>query len=361
MASKGDIQLAALAAGFTLGFGFFTVWEAIKQTHRNRNPLRSAYIYMVWGEIIANLGLGVLAWIWLDGVLGDKPSVPLLFFILFFWVFEIQLLLQIIINRIAIVAESRKTIFYLKWGTAIFITMVNVAVFCIFIPSHTVPPRSQTYVDVNRIWDRMSKVLICLVDAGLNWYFSRTVKNRLVKQHGLVKYRRIVGYTNKLMIVSVLMDVMLIGLMSLPNGIVFTQFHPVTYMVKLNIEMSMASLITKVARETGMGHDAKTPSSGVADSRHLTGKGTRSGVHDTPNDAVMMRSFHVAAVGGGGSEDDLDRYKGEAGIHRRVDVHVESASTSESIGREKGRPFGNGEDEMVLTHHAGHPRSRDAP
>ena len=69
MASRSDVQLAALAAGFTIGFGFLTVWEAIKQTSRNRNPLRSLYIYMVWGEIIANVILGILAWLFLDGTI----------------------------------------------------------------------------------------------------------------------------------------------------------------------------------------------------------------------------------------------------------------------------------------------------
>lgn len=43
---------------------------------------------------------------------------------------------------------------------------------------------------------------------------------------------------------------MLIGLMSLQNQVVYIQFHPVAYMVKLNIEMSMAGLITKLARNT---------------------------------------------------------------------------------------------------------------
>ena len=43
---------------------------------------------------------------------------------------------------------------------------------------------------------------------------------------------------------------MLIGLMSLPNQVVYMQFHPVAYMVKLNIEMSMANLIRKIAKAT---------------------------------------------------------------------------------------------------------------
>lgn len=37
--------------------------------------------------------------------------------------------------------------------------------------------------------------------------------------------------------------------MFLKNQLVYIQFHPVTYMVKLNIEMSVAALITKLARQ----------------------------------------------------------------------------------------------------------------
>jgi|TARA_R110002003_G_scaffold534_6_gene20225 hypothetical protein len=68
--SVQDYQLAALAAGFTLGFGVLTTWEAIKQTRRNRNPLRSVYIYMVWGEILVNLIIAIIGWLFLNGVLG---------------------------------------------------------------------------------------------------------------------------------------------------------------------------------------------------------------------------------------------------------------------------------------------------
>jgi hypothetical protein len=65
-----DFRLAALAAGFTLGFGFLTVWEAVKQTRRNRNPVRSVYIYMIWGEILVNLIIGIIGWLFLSGTLG---------------------------------------------------------------------------------------------------------------------------------------------------------------------------------------------------------------------------------------------------------------------------------------------------
>jgi hypothetical protein len=69
--------------------------------------------------------------------------VPVLFFFIFLWVFEIQLLMQIIVNRIAIIAEDRSTVTKLKWGTAGIITCINIAVFCIWIPAHTNPPVSE--------------------------------------------------------------------------------------------------------------------------------------------------------------------------------------------------------------------------
>ena len=69
-ASVQDFQLAALAAGFTIGFGFLTVWEAVKQTRRNHSPLRSAYIYMIWGEILVNVIIGIIGWLFLNDRLG---------------------------------------------------------------------------------------------------------------------------------------------------------------------------------------------------------------------------------------------------------------------------------------------------
>lgn len=75
MATKEDIQVASLAAGFTIGFGFLTVWKAIQQTLRNRRPWKSIYIFMVWGEIIANLAIGIIGWVFLDGLL--SPTLVL--------------------------------------------------------------------------------------------------------------------------------------------------------------------------------------------------------------------------------------------------------------------------------------------
>ena len=71
-ATTYDLMVASLAAGFTLGFGFLTVWEAIQQTRTIRNPRRSAYIFMVWGEILTNITLGVVGYLFINGILPAK-------------------------------------------------------------------------------------------------------------------------------------------------------------------------------------------------------------------------------------------------------------------------------------------------
>lgn len=64
-------------------------------------------------------------------------------------------------------------------------------------------------VIINKYWDRTSKFLIMFVDAGLNYFFLRTVKQRLVKYHGLTKYAPLVRFNARLMVLSVSMDVCL--------------------------------------------------------------------------------------------------------------------------------------------------------
>lgn len=51
--------------------------------------------------------------------------------------------MQIIINRVYIVAEDRNFVVKVKWMTAAAITTINIAVFCIWIPAHMVPPTSK--------------------------------------------------------------------------------------------------------------------------------------------------------------------------------------------------------------------------
>ncbi|KAG9190435.1 hypothetical protein G6011_08523 [Alternaria panax] len=113
------------------------------------------------------------------------------------------------------------------------------------------------WVHINAIWDRTEKVLFLLLDAYLNWYFIRVVNADLVN-NGLSKYNRLVRFNKRMIVISLLLDVMIIGAMSIPNGFVYAMFHPLAYLVKLNIEMSMAHLIKTIA--LGHPHPNNDPS-----------------------------------------------------------------------------------------------------
>jgi hypothetical protein len=75
------------------------------------------------------------------------------------------------------------------------------------------------YMQINEIWDRIEKVLYLIIDAYLNYYFIRTVKINLVS-NGLQKYNRLVRFNQGMIVVSLMMDMVILGAMSLPNGLV---------------------------------------------------------------------------------------------------------------------------------------------
>ncbi|GKT92073.1 hypothetical protein Ct61P_09923 [Colletotrichum tofieldiae] len=217
--TEDDMIIASLAWGFTLGFGWLTVWTAIKQTtamYRRQGDriYRNAYIWMIWLEIL------------------------------------VQFLLQIIINRCAILLTNQKRSWWLKVGVAVLITAINISVYNIWIPARL--QISDRYIEINEWWDRCEKVIYLIVDGALNIYFVRIVQKNLVT-HGLTKYKRLTQFNMFIIGFSLSMDVLIIAMMSLNNTFVYMQFHPLAYMVKLKIEMSMAELIGKVARKRDLG------------------------------------------------------------------------------------------------------------
>jgi hypothetical protein len=102
-------------------------------------------------------------------------------------------------------------------GTAVFVTAINISVFNIWIPARLqINPK---YHVINEVWDRIEKGLYLLVDALLNWYFLKTVKANLIS-NGLTKYNKLVRFNQRIVVVSLCMDVMIIGAMSIPNSFV---------------------------------------------------------------------------------------------------------------------------------------------
>jgi hypothetical protein len=113
-------------------------------------------------------------------------------------------IIQIIINRIALLMRDKTMINRLKWGTAIFLGMVNISVYCIWIPARL--QISQTYIQINEIWDRIEKVIFCLIDVAYNVYFIYLVRSRLIS-NGLNKYNRLFYFNIGMIFFSMSLDV----------------------------------------------------------------------------------------------------------------------------------------------------------
>lgn len=210
------------------------------------------------------------------------------------WALQVQFLLQIIVNRICILlGPSQK--FQLKLIVAVWITAINISVYCIWVPAKL--QISEKYHAINLYWDRIEKCLYLVTDAILNYMFVRIIRKRLVAM-GLRKYDKLVSFNEKIIVVSLAMDVLIIGMMSYRNDFVYMQFHPVAYMVKLEIEMCMSHLMVKVATGTGVhvyeGPDNTTSNSGSGSNSNSNSGGTRDAARRAtylPNRSVNV---HVA-------------------------------------------------------------------
>ncbi|KAL6401339.1 hypothetical protein AUP68_15207 [Ilyonectria robusta] len=218
--TEDDLALASLAWGFTIGFGWLTTWTAMKQTKRiyERRGLlvfRSAYIWMIWLEILVCLIFSIICWLHLKGII--PPSFAFFFCILTTWALQVQFLLQIIINRCSILLTDPITAYRLKVGVAVLITAVNISVYNIWIPARL--QISERYIWINEWWDRIEKGIYLLVDGALNFYFIRVVQQNLVA-NGLTKYKSLVKFNMCIVGFSLSMDVLIISMMSLKNTFV---------------------------------------------------------------------------------------------------------------------------------------------
>ncbi|KAJ6514918.1 hypothetical protein C8R47DRAFT_496325 [Mycena vitilis] len=243
--TESDMIVASLAFGWTLGFGYFTACHAVRETRRTRRF--NTYVLLIWSQLFVSNAFAIMSWLYLRKII--PHSFAFFFSILVLWSLQVQILLQIIVNRICILLRTDRERNILKYGIAGIILVINISVFNIWLPAKL--QINETYASINLWWDRVEKCLYLVVDAGLNYYFIRSVKQRLVS-HGLTKYDALVRYNLQIIGVSLAMDVLIIAMMSLHNDFVYMQFHPVAYIAKLNIEMSMGQLIVKVAKSTGI-------------------------------------------------------------------------------------------------------------
>ncbi|KAL1721281.1 hypothetical protein EV715DRAFT_262127 [Schizophyllum commune] len=232
--TRTDLVIATIFYAWTLGFGYFVALHCVREVVRARRV--TTYLFLIWGELLACLIYGTTCWLYLYEVI--PPCFGIFFTTTTVWAIQVQLLLQIICNRIGILMDT----------------------------------------------PRQRKVIYLIIDMSLNAYFILTVKRRLVS-YGLTKYDTLVRYNTGIAIVSCGMDVFIICMMSLRNDFVYNQVHPVAYIVKLNIEIAMSDLIRKVASSTGL-HiygEASSTSGGTSGTRMRTDNITTSGFRSRTN------------------------------------------------------------------------------
>lgn len=157
----------------------------------------------------------------------------------------VQLTVQILVNRIIILVPNHRLKRLLRWGPFTIVLLLNIGVYLVWIPAHI--KGSGPFFEANKYYSRCEKVIYMILDATLNYYFCSLVKCRLIDA-GIRKYQSLYKFNLSIILLSMSLDVLLIGLMSYPNPLVYVQFYPVIFMAKLNIEMTMANMIAKVAR-----------------------------------------------------------------------------------------------------------------
>ncbi|KAK0452643.1 hypothetical protein EV421DRAFT_1898366 [Armillaria borealis] len=240
--TKGDLLLGSIVFGFFFGFAVNVTWCAILETRRARRF--SGYIIMIWVEILADLGFCIVSWGYLAKIF--PPGLGVFLTVILCWICQVQCLMLI---------HRQSTLHPILAAKA----KAHPQGFCgdhrdydIHIHGlHMDSRASSNQHYLNHWYDRFEKSVYLLLDLFLNLLFIHKVKTRLV-QHGLKKYDRVMRFNQYIIVISIGMDVLLLGVTALRNQFVYCQFHPVVYIVKLQIEMSMSRLLIKVARSTGI-------------------------------------------------------------------------------------------------------------
>ncbi|KAI0016285.1 hypothetical protein F4780DRAFT_772962 [Xylariomycetidae sp. FL0641] len=329
------MNVASIFLGLCLGSAIYSGSKATRQSLLifKRTGTFTPYIIMIWLHWVANLALAFVNWFYMWGSI--IPSFWLWFGILLIWVVQTQFIVQIIINRISLLMVVRSHAKRLKWSIAALMTVINISVFCVWIPARM--QISPTYVHINAIWDRVEKSIFLCVDLGLNGYFIYLVRSRLIS-NGLTKYHRLFQMNVLMVIASVSLDVVFIGLMSLPNALVYLNFQSFAYMCKLHIEMNMAELIRKIVRETNHANPDRTPSSdGWGYGKKSSAGKTQNTFLNTITGGATASRYHAgsrAHVELGSRGDSSDNYGKEqglelGGIHRTIVTEVVHSNVEE--------------------------------
>ncbi|KAF7531620.1 hypothetical protein G7054_g8703 [Neopestalotiopsis clavispora] len=375
--TQNDMIVASLAWGFNIGFGWLTTWTAAKQTARawrrsGRHMFRNAYVWMIWLELLVCLMFSIICWLYLRGVIppcfgfyfGIRQDSHVFYNLVTLWALQVQFLLQIIINRCAILVHNPDVVWRLKVGVATLITAVNISVYMIWIPARL--QISDRYIWINDRWDRCEKVIYLLVDAALNIYFITVVSRNLV-HNGLEKYKRLARFNLFIIGFSLSMDVLIIGMMSLQNTFVWPGrknrnniSHP-SYNIEsgcyaqgstlqgstlrsskwgsrtLSTSMPPASAMGGTGTGMGMGKSCTLSSFPAMQQQPNTKRGKWYGHNYTTSEAIapneQMEMSNMATTTAASDETNRDANRDNKSIYTTREVHVEFENAPQRPGQ----------------------------
>ncbi|KAG6013379.1 hypothetical protein E4U54_006833 [Claviceps lovelessii] len=245
------IDLAAIYFGIFLGVFPLTLVKIARQTRKiiaqsQSRSWQNAYLYMIWIEALVNFVFALVTFLYLTDVIHGNPA--LYYGTVGLWAIQTQLLSQIIANRVSLIMVNKRKGQWLKWGLFGLIACVNIAV-CVLWPAAYEVNATDEQKHINDIFEKVEKTFFLVVDLGLNLIFLYLVRFRLIA-HGLSKYWLLFKFNCALVVLSTGMDAALLGMLSLPSPYLYVQFAPVVYIVKLHVELTMASLIAKIVRKS---------------------------------------------------------------------------------------------------------------
>ncbi|KAH6664021.1 hypothetical protein B0J14DRAFT_494014 [Halenospora varia] len=331
-----DLDIVSICFGFSLGFCVLTGSKAARQTfaiYRRTHSLRNLYMWMIWTEVIVNLVIAILSWLFIRGDIRGSFGLFFSFSKIMLIASQTQCLIQIIANRVGLIMVNKRKVSILKWTLFVAVGLINISVYCIWIPARI--EVSQTFVQVNNIWDRIEKVLYLIIDGALNGLFLYLVRVKLISG-GLTKYKPLFNFNAFIVCVSLSMDILIICMMSLPNSFIYIQFHPLAYIVKLNIELSMADLISKIVRRQDRvdnPYSNSNPTELTSNPRHghfNSRGGAFSSLNEQPTQVSHIYASKTLSASGEGNIGTQNR---GAGIMKTIDTVVQSVEKdgSESV------------------------------
>ncbi|KAH7014509.1 uncharacterized protein B0I36DRAFT_369460 [Microdochium trichocladiopsis] len=356
--NRSELNDASLVLGATIPLAVFTFVKNGMQTQSiyERRKSFTPFVIMCWAEWAAAVALAAVSYLFLTGIV--PPS---------FWTFftmstshltptprlqiQMQCILQIIINRVALIVANPTQVRRIRLVVFAIASAINISGYPIWIPARL--QLTPHWAVINFWWDRSEKVLYALVDIALNGYFMYHVRTKLI-QMGLTKYKKLLYANIAMACVSVGTDILVLGAMSLRSQVIYAQFHPLQFLVKLLIELFMADLIAKIVREDNR---INTIANGYTDTGGTTADEmqailARQGGADSFSQALERFGNTQTGTIGGAAAGEYDDVGTHHHMQRKAAVTEVSASRGGG-GCGDGVPHSRRKQRIARSHRAG--------